>query len=130
MSLTSIMINNMIAKQLNNWEDIMVEIINGKVFDTDRSQVLLDTGVIHTGPPILAMGIDYNQRIYYKSPTGIFFRVQKQFTKFFGKLNHQSYFDSLRVFQSAEECVNEMQMWELKIFSRERVATTFGLEAA
>ena len=108
----------------------MQALIDGKLFDTDKSEVLLDTGIIHTGPPILAMGMDYNQRIYYKSPGGIFFRVNKQFTKFFGKLRHQPCFDGLRVFESAQECVSEMQMWEFNQFSRQRVMGTFGFVAA
>lgn len=101
----------------------MKSLIDGKVFDTEKSAVIFDSGVWR---------ISCWQNIYYKSPTGIFFRLHKEFEPFslwfMGKA--RLFQEFITVFQSGIECVNQMQKWELDRFSSDKVAQVFNLSDA
>ena len=95
----------------------MQALVSGKLFDTEKSTLILDTGDWYG-----------KRHLYYKSPSGIFFLVFRRPCGVFP--GHNAYKEHIKVFNSEIEIVNQIQEWELKNISYEKVSEIFGIKTA
>ena len=95
----------------------MQAIVEGKLFDTNKSILVFDSGVWYG-----------KQHRYYRSSGGIFFLIFRRPCGVFPGDN--SFKEHIKVFQSEIELVNQMQEWEFKSTSREKVAEIFCIQTA
>ena len=95
----------------------MKALVSGKLFDTEKSTLIFDSG-------------DWcgKRHLYYKSPGGIFFLVFRRPCGVFPSDN--SFREHIKVFNSEVELVDQVQEWELKNTSYEKVAELFGIQTA